>query len=118
MTLLLLLRSPSGTDTTPPVVTVGTGASGGKISGVTGKNDFPYSFTVDEACQAWQVRLVPSTASTVTAGTAVESGGSVSAGGTVSGSITYAEAIAAGAAEGNNVLKAFAEDLAGNWNAV
>lgn len=100
-------------DSTPPTVNVTTGT--GKISDETGKDSYAYSFTVDEAVQAWEVRVVANASDPRGSGTLVESGGAAS--GTISGSITYAELNAAGqGAEGQKILKFFAQDTAGNWS--
>lgn len=114
----LVVYPAAGGDTTPPTTNVVTGASGGIISRVTGKDDFAFSFTVNEAVQAWQLKLVPASNSPQTAGSLIESGGSVASGGTISGSVTDDELVAAigSAAEGTYVIKAFAQDTAGNWS--
>lgn len=110
------IKGVAAGDTTPPTVNLTSGATQ-RMSDEPGKDSYAYSFTVSEACQAWKVKLVANSGDDNTTGTLIESGGAVAAGGTVSGSITYAELVAAGVgAEGNKILKFFAQDAAGNWS--
>ena len=103
------------TDTTPPTVTIDTALTF-KISSVSGKDSYSYQFSPNEAIQAWKIKLVPSSSSIHTAGTQIESGGAVSANADVTGTITSAEIITAGGAGGDNIIKVFAQDSAGNWS--
>lgn len=104
-----------GSDT-PPVVTV-ISAGAPKVSAVSGKNAITVTFTVSEDFRAYEVRVVPGSTSLHTAGTLAASGAGTGLGGDVQ-SVTVSEAAlaAAGAAEGNNMVKIFAQDLAGNWS--
>jgi len=103
-------------DTTPPVVAL-TSASTFKMSDESTKDSYSFSFTVDEDCQAWKAKVVSDEEDTHDAGTEVESGGAATSAAAVTGSITYAELVAAGmGAEGNKILKFFAQDTAGNWS--
>lgn len=105
----------AGPDTTPPTPNLTTGSA--RMSAQTGKDTFPYSFTVDEACQAYQIRVVNSSGDPFPAGTLVEAGGAIAAGGTASGSISYTELVAAALTnEGGMVVKVFVQDSAGNWS--
>jgi hypothetical protein len=102
-------------DSTPPTPNLTTGSA--RMSAQTGKDTFPYSFTVDEACQAYQIRVVNSSADPFPSGNIVEAGGAIAAGGTASGSISYTELVAAALAnEGGMVVKVFVQDSAGNWS--
>jgi hypothetical protein len=103
-------------DTTPPTTNV-TSASTFKMSSVSGKDSYAYSFAANEAIQAWKIKLVGNAADIHTAGTVIESGGSVASGTPIVGSITYAELLSAGAnTDGAKIIKFFAQDLAGNWS--
>lgn len=115
---ILLGRVDAGVgDTTPPTVTVSSAATQ-KISDETGKDSYTYAFQADEACQAYEIMIVPSSGSARAAGTLVESGGSISANTTINGSVTFTELQAAGqtGTEGDKILKFFARDTAGNWS--
>lgn len=102
-------------DSTPPVPNI-TSASSLRMSRVAGKDVYNYSFTANEACSAWQLRLVPAANSPNTAGTLIESGASVASGATVSGSVTDDELVTAGGVSGDNIVKVFLQDTAGNWS--
>lgn len=107
--------APASGDTTPPTPNLTTGDS--KISDETGKDSYSYSFTVDEACQAYQIRVVDSSGDPFPAGNIVEAGGAVTTSSPATGTITYAELVAAGMdAEGAKVLKVYVQDSAGNWS--
>lgn len=101
-------------DATPPVVNLTTGASQ-KVSATV---PYTYSFAADEACQAWKVKVVPSSSSPHTDGTQIEAGGAITAGQAVTGSITAAELQTAGVSEGSAAyVKFFAQDTGGsNWS--
>jgi hypothetical protein len=103
-------------DTTPPTVNVTSGPTA-KLSDEVGKNSYSYSFQADEACQAYEIRVVADAGDSRDEGTLVESGGAISANTTINGSVTYAELNAAGqGGEGQKILKFFARDTAGNWS--
>lgn len=103
-------------DTTPPVTNISSGPSRTKISAQTGFDSTDISYTVDEACQAWKVKVVPATNSTHDQGTQIEAGGAVAAGGTINVNITNAELAAASAGDGAKIVKMFVQDNAGNWS--
>lgn len=118
MTLLSILRF-AGTppDTLGPSVTI-VSVSKSKISRVSGYDATDVVFVVDENFTNYQVRVVPSSSSGVTAGTQVEGGLFVGTANTnYQITLTDDELVAAGAAEGNNRIKVFAQDIAGNWSA-
>lgn len=102
-------------DITPPEVTF-LSQNRTKISRVVGFDATVVTFQANEDFQAYQVRLVPSPASTITEGALVESGGSALANEVFQVTITDDELINVGAVEGNNILKIFVQDLAGNWS--
>lgn len=109
----LLIGGPSD-DSTPPTVDVSL-VTQTTISRVVGADASDVTFTTNEAYTAYQVRVVPSSVSPVTAGTLVESGtGGTGAAHTVT--ITDDEFVAAGAIEGTNTVKVFTQDAAGNWS--
>ena len=109
--------STTGLDTAPPLVTVSSAAEQ-KLSDESGKDSYFYGFQATEACQAYEIMVVPAPDSTRAAGTLVESGGAISANTTINGSVTFAELQAAGqaSADGAKILKFFARDVAGNWS--
>jgi len=94
---------------TPPIVT--------KISRVATKDTAAFSFAADEDYQAYQIRIVPTAESPVSAGTLVEQGSGGLAGATRNVDVTDDELIAAGASDAALVVKVFTQDLAGNWSA-
>jgi hypothetical protein len=103
-------------DVIPPTVNL-TSPSTFKMSDESTKDAYNYTFSANEAGQAWKIKVVDNAADVHTAGTQVESGGSFTSGQVISGSITYAELVAAGmGAEGVKILKFFAQDTAGNWS--
>jgi hypothetical protein len=111
-----LILGDLSTDTTTPTVNITVNPNTLKISSQSGKDSTSFDFEVDEDVQATQVRIVPGTGSPVTAGTLIESAGALSAGIDRSVTITDDELIAAGGTEGANIIKIFAQDLAGNWS--
>ena len=112
----LLVESYPSVDVTPPTVNL-TSSLTQKISDEATKDSYSYSFAIDEACQAWKIKVVSNEVDIHTAGTQVEAGGAVGSGATVSGQITYAELVAAGVGpEGEKRLKFFGQDTAGNWS--
>ena len=102
-------------DVIAPTVSAGA-PSVAKISRVASKDATVVTFSVDEAVQGWQVRLVPSTGSTYTQGTLIESGGALAASTNQDVEITDDELVNAGGVEGTNTIKIFAQDLEGNWS--
>lgn len=102
-------------DTVAPIATI-TSVQRSKISDKTGVNSTDINFTVNEPFNAYEVRLVSSTGAQKNTGTLIESGGAGAAGTPITVTITYAEAVAAGALEGNNIIKIFVQDVAGNWS--
>lgn len=112
-------------DTTLPVVTVGT-PSTSKISKVDGFRAATNTFQSDSEFDEYQVRVVPSTGSTVTAGTLIPTtNGSVNTSGAAGGypavtnttvTIDGADLEAASAGDGTKIIKVFVRDVAGNWS--
>lgn len=99
------------TDTTPPV-TVFVAETVTRVSRVTGFDVTDVTWSVDEDCQAWQIREVASAADTVNTGTLLVSGGAVPAG---TNQITTVNSANLTAGDASKLLKIFAQDLAGNW---
>lgn len=106
----------SSVDTTAPGTNITVGASKSRISRVAGQDVTTFTFTVDEDYQAYQLRVVPSGASPVTAGALLESGSGGTAGAGRAVDVTDAELEAAGGTTGDSIIKVFAQDLAGNWS--
>jgi hypothetical protein len=110
-------------DTTVPVVTLDSGPTPAKISKQTGKRTSAATWHADTDIQAYKIKIVPATSSIHTAGTQIPTtggstnvtGGAVSAATTVTTNIDGADLETAGA-EGNNHVKIFVQDLAGNWS--
>lgn len=122
--------NPSGTvtdtitlDATAPIITITAGPTPTKISKQTGKRTSTFDWSPGSDIQAYKVKVVPSTGSVHTAGTQIPtaggstnmSGGSVSSGGSVTSTIDGADLETAGV-EGDNIVKIFGQDLAGNWS--
>jgi hypothetical protein len=102
---------------TAPVVTVITGPSRSKISRQAGADSSDLTFESDIGFVEYQVKVVPSSDSPVTAGTLVESAtGNWAGGQDVTITVTDDEFVAASASEGNNVVKIFAKNSAGVWS--
>jgi hypothetical protein len=110
-------------DTTVPVVTLDSGPTPAKISKIATKRTSTVTWHADVHIQAYKVKVVPSGASIHTAGTQIPttggstnvSGGAVNAATTVTTNIDGADLQTAGA-EGDNVVKIFVQDDAGNWS--
>lgn len=103
----------SGIDTTSPL-TVFVSESRSKVSLVAGFES-TIAWTVNEDCQAWQIREVADAATTLgSAGLLVTSGGPVTAG-VEQQTVIGGASLTAG--DGARLLKIFAQDLAGNWTA-
>lgn len=107
----------SSSDTTAPISALVSETST-KVSAITGANTTDVTWNVNETAQAWQFRVVPSNASVVTAGALIKqaTGVSIPASTNQVTTITEAELIAASAVEGNNIVKLFTQDVAGNWS--
>jgi hypothetical protein len=110
-------------DTTVPVVTLDSGPTPAKISKIATKRTSTVTWHTDVHVQAYKVKVVPSSSSIHTAGTQIPTtggstnvtGGATNAATTVTTNIDGADLETAGA-EGNNVVKIFAQDDAGNWS--
>lgn len=111
-------------DTTVPIVTITAGPEPTKISEVSGKDVSVFTFKVDSKVASWVVKVVPSSGSVHTAGTAIGSshGSENTAGGALEAEtneevkIHGADFAEAAGADGEYTVKVFAEDLAGNWS--
>lgn len=99
-------------DTTAPI-TVFVLETRTKVSLQAGFTDTTVHWTVDEACQAWQIREVPSAGATVAQGTLLASGGAVPAS-VEQETVVTSSTLSAG--DGSKLLKIFAQDLSGNWS--
>lgn len=84
-----------------------------RVSLQTGFTDTDVSWSVDEACQAWQIREVPNAGSTVAEGTLLNSGGAVAAD---VQQVTTVAGSSLSVGDGSKLLKIFAQDLSGNWS--
>jgi hypothetical protein len=104
----------SSTDTTAPTANLGT-PTRTKISRVVGRDLTTFDITSDEAFVEYQLRVVPLSSSARNEGTLLE-GSTISSTSSFSVDISDDELIAAGGLEGNNVIKAFVKDAAGNWS--
>lgn len=116
---LTVAFAPAAVDSTPPVVTVTAGPTPARISAVTGFDEADFTFQVDEACQAWEVRAVGDPSDPRDTGDPlVLSGGALAASIPVPTTVTFDDLDAAGVAgsDGVKVLKVYAEDIAGNWS--
>ena len=112
-------------DTTVPVVTVQSGPTPAKISKQTGKRTSTIVWQSDSIYDEYKVKVVPATDSLHTAGTQIPTtGGSTNVSGStpdqpaatnVTTDIDGADLETAGA-EGNNIVKVFVKDDAGNWS--
>jgi hypothetical protein len=110
-------------DTTVPVVTLDSGPTPAKISKIATKRTSTVTWHTDVHIQAYKVKVVPSSSSIHTAGTQIPTtggstnvtGGATNAATTVTTTIDGADLQTAGA-EGDNVVKIFAQDDAGNWS--
>lgn len=104
-------------DFTAPTVAVSS-TSLAKLSSQATKNQDDVIYQVNEACQAWELRIVAAEATTrAAAGAVIKSGGAQAANTNLTVSVTDADLTAAGIVDGQTVrLKIFAQDLAGNWS--
>lgn len=110
-------------DTTAPTVNVVRDV--GKISLVAGKEVSHLTITPDSNIQAWKVKVVPGSGATENQGTTIPTaGGSVNMTGGASGAGVVIDAEIHGAdlqavgVEGDNTVKVFVQDAAGNWSVV
>lgn len=110
-------------DTTGAVVTI-TGPDVDTISKVNGYNVAAFSFSVDTAFVAWEVRVVPASESVHTAGTVIGttngstnmSGEGGAANTAINCTINGADLEAASSGDGAKIIKVFVKDAAGNWS--
>lgn len=110
-------------DTAAPVVTIGSGPTPARISKQTGKDSSDLSFSTDTAVTAWKVKAVSSTGAAhstgtqipTTAGSSNVTGGALGAATPQTVTIKGTDLETAGA-EGDNIIKVFAQDAAGNWS--
>lgn len=98
-----------------PVVTF-VSQSRGTISANAPADTDDVVFSVDQDYQAYQVRVVSSSAATVSQGTLVESGTGGTADVQKTITITRDELVAASAVEGSNMVKIFAQGPTGIWS--
>lgn len=103
-------------DVINPVLNITVSPTRTKISQVSGFDATVLSFTVDEDYRGYQIRIVPSNASTVNDGTLLESGSGGLADVAREVTITDDELIAASAGDGSKIVKVFAQDMAFNWS--
>lgn len=95
-------------------ITVFVSSTRSKVSRIAGWDSTVITWSVDEACQAWQVRQVASASDTVAQGTLLASGAAVGAGVQQQTSVP-SSSLTTG--DGSKLIKVFAQDLAGNWSA-
>lgn len=112
----LAIKVVGSGDTTAPTLDITVTPTKTKISRISGQDSTDFSFQVNEAYQAYQIRVVPSSSSPVTAGTLLESGSGGAANTNRAVTVTDDEFVAAGGVEGTSVIKVFAQDTAGNWS--
>lgn len=115
-------------NTSAPTVTLDSGPAPTKISKIAlpdpGKDKSSVTWHASEDYQAYSVRVVPAVNSGHTEGSAIPTtGGSQNVGGGAGTGATQVTTLIRGAdletagAEGNNIVKVFVQDLAGNWSA-
>ena len=116
--ILPVAVAPGG-DTTAPVVTIHS-ITAGKISRIAGKDSTDIGWSADEDFTSYQIRLVPTSESTVTQGTLIEQDQNPAAGGVAgtiyTSTVTDDELVTGAGIEGNNIVKIFVRDAAGNWS--
>lgn len=103
-------------DTTLPIPNIVDGPTVSKISRISGKDVVSFTFQVDEAYQAYEIRSVPSGTSPHSAGNLIESGSGGSANTDKAVDVTDDELVAVDSSEGDKTIKVFVQDLAGNWS--
>lgn len=113
-------------DTTLPVATITTGPDVTRVSKIAGKRTVSFSWTADTIFDEYKVKVVPSSGSLNTAGTAIlTTNGSTNMSG-VAGGYPASTAInstldgrdldAASPGDGAKIVKVFIKDTAGNWS--
>ncbi len=108
-------------NTTIPTVTIVSGPSVPKLSLVPGKTTATAFFKANEDIVNWEVRVVPSSSSTHEDGEVI-GGESTGSGGALAGETSEEivlkgiDLVGAGAVEGDNVIKIFAQNEVGNWS--
>lgn len=108
-------------DSTAPTVAITFDVT--RISKIAGKRTETGTITPDSAIQAWKIKVVPTSGATHTQGTQIPTtNGSTNMSGGASGSgvaIAYTidgRDLELAGVEGDNIVKAFVQDLAGNWS--
>lgn len=104
-----------GGDTTAPGAITVTNVTTSKLSRVIGKDSTDVTFTADEAFVEYMLRKVAADTDTSLMGTLIEQA-TVASRTSHTTTLTDDEVIAAGASEGNNLVKVFVRDAAGNWS--
>jgi hypothetical protein len=99
-------------DTTAPVTTF-VSQTATVVSHVSGFTGDTVTWSVNEACQAWEIRQVSASGDAHTTGTLIASGGSVPAS---TNQNTVIDSSALTGTDGSKLLKLFTQDLAGNWS--
>jgi hypothetical protein len=108
-------------DSTAPTVAVTNDVS--RVSKIAGKSTATLTLTPDDDIQAWKVKVVPTSGASHTQGAPIPttngstnmSGGASGLGVPINATIEGADLEIAGV-EGDNIVKAFVQDLAGNWS--
>lgn len=111
-------------DTTAPTPNVTSGPTRAKVSLQSGKRATSFTWSSDLAADAWEVRLVPTTASgrgdgpviDTTNGSANTSGGALAAATPVTTTLDTADVLAAAAGDGDKVAKVFVQGTNGVWS--
>jgi hypothetical protein len=113
-------------DTSLPVPTVSVGPDVSKVSKISGKRVASFSFQSDAAFEEYKVKVVPSTGSLHTAGTAIPTtNGSTNMAGSAGGypattnvdsTIDGRDLELASSGDGAKIVKVFVKDAAGNWS--
>ena len=108
-----------------PVVSITSGPDYSKISKVAGFNISAFSFSCDVAFDEYKVKVVPSTSSLHSTGTAIgAAGGSTNMAGAgsfqastpINCAIYGADLETAAGSDGQKIIKVFVKNLAGTWN--
>lgn len=110
-------------DTTVPVITISVAASPTKISKIATKDTSTFQFQSDTAITAWKVKVVSASGSIHSSGTQIPTtAGSTDVTGAALAATTNQTVTIVGGdletagAEGDNVVKVFGQDAAGNWS--
>lgn len=107
-------RHAAASDTVPPG-NVQSSAVAQRISRVAGRDASDITFTADEAFVEYMLRRVNNASDINTQGTLIEQA-AVASRTSHTVTLTDDELVAAGGAEGPNLVKAFVRDAAGNWS--